>query len=135
LTREPPSSRVAPMDINQMIESEVRTRVAAELRRLLTMVEGRSSKPVKKPGKRSGRPVTEVAREELSRGARTFGELWTAVEKAGGSKFALKSALGKGRERGEFAFDGTTYALKGAPKRKKPSPGGKGTPNAGVVTP
>jgi hypothetical protein len=126
------------MDINQMIESEVRTRLAAELRRLLTLVEGSSgasSKPGIKRGKRSGRPVTVVAREELSRGARTFGELWTAVEKTGGSKFALKSALGKGRERGEFAFDGTTYALKGAPKRKKPSPGGKGTPNAGVATP
>lgn len=36
----------------------------------------------------------------------SFGGLWAIVAKAGGNKFALKSALSKGRQRGEFFFDG-----------------------------
>jgi hypothetical protein len=82
--------------------------------------------------------VTEVVREQLSAGSRTFSQLWVAVERAGGTKFALKSALGKGRERGEFFYNGDEYSLMkdagkligGAklpkhlthPKKKKPLP-------------
>ncbi len=67
--------------------------------------------------------MTEVVRGELSRGGagKTFGELWAAVAPTGGSKFALKSALGKGRERGEYAFDGVHYSLGGRDKKKAPT--------------
>jgi hypothetical protein len=74
--------------------------------------------------------VTDIARGELAKGNRTFGELWAAVEKQGGSKFALKSALGKGRERGEFHFNGEHYSAKSftkaPPKKKALSPKTKG---------
>ncbi len=43
----------------------------------------------------------------------TFGELYALVTKtAPASKFAVKSALGKGRERGEYQFTGDRYGLK-----------------------
>lgn len=57
--------------------------------------------------------------------ALSFGELWEKVARGGGTKFALKSALNKGRERGEFAFDAASgkYAMAkkvpaAAPKKK-----------------
>ncbi len=61
-----------------------------------------------------------MVREQLSGGARSFGQLWVAVERAGGTKFALKSALGKGRERGEFHYDGEVYSAH--PPKKKALP-------------
>jgi hypothetical protein len=126
------------MDINQAIEAEVRRRVAAELRRLLAQVEDAQGATGPKRStiravraKSTGKPVTDVARGELTKGPRTFGELWVAVERAGGGKFALRSALGKGRERGEFAFDGETYSL--AQKKKAPPVPGKGRKSEATV--
>lgn len=70
--------------------------------------------------------MTDIARAELAKGVRTFGQLWEVVEKAGGHKFALRSALGKGRERGEFHFNGDVYSNKPFAKpQKKKAPVGK----------
>jgi hypothetical protein len=145
--------RVASMDINELVEKEVRSRLAAELKRMLAQVErpGAPGPGTKHQGGRAGaatsasttktrkkRKVTEVVREQLARGPQSFGQLWGAVERTGGTKFALKSALGKGRERGEFFYNGDEYSLMkdagkligGAklpkhlthPKKKKPLP-------------
>ncbi len=107
--------------------------MADELRGILSRVEGAPApkKRGRPPGK-TGKPVTLVARELLAGGPRTFAELWAAVEKTGGSKYALKSALGKGRERGEFTFDGERYSRATAqqqsrePGRKKALSGSSG---------
>lgn len=75
-------------------------------------------------------------RAALAGGPKGFGELWAAVELAGGSKFALRSALGKARDRGEVEFNGQVYAASdGTPKARKPTgpkPGGRA--KAGVPT-
>lgn len=71
--------------------------------------------------------MTDIVRAELADGVpMSFGGLWAIVEKAGGNKFALKSALNKGRERGEFHFNGELYSSKpfrakskGVPKKEK----------------
>lgn len=74
-------------------------------------------------------------RGALEGGPKSFGELWTAVEMAGGTKFALRSALGKARERGEVSFDGQVYREGGTPKTKKPAgPKPSGRPKNGGAT-
>jgi hypothetical protein len=63
-----------------------------------------------------------VVRETLATGPKTFAELWTSVATAGGGKFALRSALNKGRARGEVAFDGTVYRAATPKTKKAPNP-------------
>jgi hypothetical protein len=59
-------------------------------------------------------PVTHRVRKLLAqRGALTFGELYDGVLSGGdATKFAVRSALHKDREKGDIAFDGERYSLK-----------------------
>jgi hypothetical protein len=70
--------------------------------------------------------VADRVRRALGTGVElTFRQLLDRVAKGGGSKYALKSALNKGRERGEFHFDSErgVYSLrKKGDKNEKVAP-------------
>jgi hypothetical protein len=65
--------------------------------------------------------VTTRVKRLLATGRRmTFGEMFTAVLKGGpATKFAVRSALSKGRERGTIQYDGEVYFMSAPPERKK----------------
>jgi hypothetical protein len=78
---------------------------AAEAR--LEAVIGRRSPGRPKKGNPRG-TVAQAVREALARGAMEFAEV---AAKAGGNKLAVRSALKKGRARGEVKFAGGKYSL------------------------
>src|ERR1041385_7692598 len=53
--------------------------------------------------------VADGVRKALASGPRAFGEI---AAKVGGNKTTIKSALNKGRERGEFFFADGVYGMK-----------------------
>ena len=72
----------------------------------------------------------------MASGPRAFGEIAARV---GGNKTTIKSALNKGRERGEFFFADGVYGMKKdspkekAPKKKTPSRPAKAKRGSGAV--
>lgn len=74
-------------------------------------------------GTHASEPVSiRVRRTLAARGPMEFGELYTTILKTGeATKFAVKSALNKGRERGEIKFSGGRYSLLEKKKATKPS--------------
>jgi hypothetical protein len=78
-----------------------------------------SSPKVRSPAAITSPPVTQrVAKVLVMRGPMPFGDLLKAVEPA--TRAAVKSALNKGRERGEFTFKNGLY---GIVDKKKPTRG------------
>lgn len=62
-----------------------------------------------------------------------FGELYEAVSRVGpATKFAVRSALSKGRERGDIGFAGGKYYAKGRPGRPKTETPAAGQGSGGV---
>ena len=121
-------------------------RLKAELKaaqaELLTMIgvdgaSATSAAPRTKRGAQSasGRAphgsVADGVRKALASGPRAFGEIAARV---GGNKTTIKSALNKGRERGEFFFADGVYGMKkDEPKKKTPSRPAKAKRGSGAV--
>lgn len=116
-------------DLNEMIEAMVVARVAEELRKLAAQLEGGGTSAATSAGPtaargtqriavlsapQKGTPVTHRVRKALASGRKfTFRELLEAVMKEGEvSKFAVRSALGKDRERGNVVFADGKYAMR-----------------------
>jgi hypothetical protein len=111
--------------------TELEIALAAKKRRLGELLAGgapMTNGHVSSPSKGKAKPkatkptatTSDMVRTKLAGGPATYGELRAYVEERGGSNFALKSALGKGRERKEYTFRGGKYSL--LEKRTKSTP-------------
>lgn len=116
----------AKMELRQLMEglpAQERHRAVAHLAKAGGASRG-GSKP--SPRKAGGPSLIDVVRARLAKGPATSGELWPAVEAAGGQHSTLKALLFKAKNRKEFAHDVSTgkYTLKAAKpatsKKSKP---------------